>query len=208
VVNLIFARFTRSAILYQQMRGRGTRKAANKPIFTLFDFVGVTGYHGDDEEYAQGGVLVTKQTQKKYQPRRLLALDINDHIDPTTREWITVDEDGNMVFPEASELKANELGARFEGWLLQQMSLNTEQERWLRLLGSQIRANADTLDEVIPEHFAYFQMFSQLGGLLEARRVFGGTAPLESLLESLNAAVFGGESTQGATAEVRPQAQH
>jgi type I restriction enzyme, R subunit len=127
---------------------------------------------------------------------------------PTTREWITVDEDGNMVFPEASELKANELGARFEAWLLQQMSLNTEQERWLRLLGSQIRANADTLDEVIPEHFAYFQMFSQLGGLLEARRVFGGAAPLESLLESLNAAVFGGESTQGATAEVRPQAQH
>ena len=27
VVNLVFARFTRSAILYQQMRGRGTRKA-------------------------------------------------------------------------------------------------------------------------------------------------------------------------------------
>lgn len=208
VVNLIFARFTRSAILYQQMRGRGTRKATNKPIFTLFDFVGVTGYHGDDEEYAEGGIVVPKPPRPRPKPRRLLGLDIDDHIDPNTREWVTVDEDGNMVFPEASELKANELGLRFEGWLLQQTNLNAEQERWLRLLGSQIRANADTLDEVIPEHFAYFQMFSQMGGLLEARRVFGGAAPLDSLLESLNAAVFGGDETQGATAEIRSQAQH
>ena len=41
VVNLVFARFTKSAILYQQMRGRGTRKAATgKTAFTMFDFVG------------------------------------------------------------------------------------------------------------------------------------------------------------------------
>jgi type I restriction enzyme R subunit len=209
VVNLVFARFTRSAILYQQMRGRGTRKSANKPIFTLFDFVGVADYHGDDEEYADGGIMVAKQAlKKKYEPRRLLALDINDHIDPTTREWITVDENGNMVFPEASEQKAAELGANFEAWLLQQMNLNPEQERWLRLLGSQIRANADTLDEVMPEHFVYFQMFSQMGGLNEARRVFGGAAPLENLLESLNAAVFGGEEPPIASGSTQPEAQH
>jgi type I restriction enzyme R subunit len=190
VVNLVFARFTRSAILYQQMRGRGTRKAANKPIFTLFDFVGVADYHGDDAEFAEGGIVMEPAKKKKYEPRRLLALDINDHIDPTTREWITVDENGNMVFPEASEQKAAALGARFESWLLEQTGLTPERERWLRLLGSQIRANADTLDEVIPEHFAYFHTFSQMGGLNEARRVFGGAGPLESLLESLNAAVF------------------
>lgn len=209
VVNLVFARFTRSAILYQQMRGRGTRKADKKPIFTLFDFVGVADYHGDDEEYAQGGIVVAKQAlKKKYEPRRLLALDINDHIDPATREWVTVDENGNMVFPEASEQKAEELGARFEAWLLQQTNLNPERERWLRLLGSQIRANADTLDEVMPEHFAYFQMFSQMGGLNEARRVFGGAAPLETLLESLNAAVFGGEESPIASGGTQPGAQH
>ena len=209
VVNLVFARFTRSAILYQQMRGRGTRKADKKPIFTLFDFVGVADYHGDDPEFAEGGIVVAKQAlKKKYEPRRLLALDINDHIDPMTREWITVDENGNMVFPEASEQKAEELGARFEAWLLQQMNLNPERERWLRLLGSQIRANADTLDEVMPEHFAYFQMFSQMGGLNEARRVFGGAAPLENLLESLNAAVFGGEEPPIASGSTQPGAQH
>jgi type I restriction enzyme R subunit len=205
VVNLVFARFTRSAILYQQMRGRGTRKADRKPIFTLFDFVGVTDYHGDDEEYAQGGVVMAKQAlKKKYEPRRLLALDINDHIDPTTREWVTVDENGNMVVPEASEQRKAELGAKFEAWFLTQDKLDAEQERWLRLLGSQLRANADTLDEVMPEHFAYFQLFSQMGGLNEARRVFGGAGPLESLLESLNAAVFDSAPDRQAAREDQP----
>ena len=49
VVNLAMARFTRSAILYRQMRGRGTRKAEHigKTDFTTFDFVGVTEFHGD-----------------------------------------------------------------------------------------------------------------------------------------------------------------
>jgi type I restriction enzyme, R subunit len=99
VVSLVFARFTRSSILYQQMRGRGTRKARNKPIFTMFDFVGVADYHGDDDDFADGGFMRSPQTRRPYKPRRLLALDIDDHIDPTTREWVTVDENGNMVFP-------------------------------------------------------------------------------------------------------------
>ena len=147
VVSLVFARFTRSAILYQQMRGRGTRKAHGKPAFTMFDFVGVCDFHGDDEEFGAGGVVLDKAAKKKYQPRRLLALDIDDRIDPTTRDWITVDENGNMVFPEVSEQKATELGVRFEAWLLAQPDLTPDQESWLRMIGSQLRANADTMDE-------------------------------------------------------------
>jgi type I restriction enzyme R subunit len=205
VCNLVFARFTRSAILYQQMRGRGTRKTSKKPIFTMFDFVGVCDYHGDDDAIGEGGIMVAKTPQKnKYEPKRLLSLDIDDHIDPTTREWITVDENGNMLFPEASEQKAAELGARFEGWLLEQADLTAEQERWLRILGSQIRANADTLDEVMPEHFAYFHTFSQMGGLHEAQRVFGNADALQARLDSLNAALFG-ESTNGEQGEDGPR---
>ncbi len=124
VVNLMFARFTRSTILYQQMRGRGARKAPGKSRFTIFDFVGVCEYHGDADELGEGGVVLDKPKPKEYKARRLLTLDIDDHIDPTTREWITVDENGNMVFPEASEQKAAELGARFEAWLLAQEGLN------------------------------------------------------------------------------------
>jgi type I restriction enzyme R subunit len=191
VVNLVFARFTRSAILYQQMRGRGTRKLKGKPCFTMFDFVGVADYHGDEDEGGEGGVVVVKQPKKKYEARRLLSLDINDHIDPTTREWITVDENGNMIFPEASEAKAAALGARFEAWFLSQEDRFTpDQERWLRMVGSQLRANADTMDEFTSGHFA-FHPFTLMGGLPEAIRVFGGADSLDSVLESLNGEVFG-----------------
>jgi len=189
VVSLIFARFTRSSILYQQMRGRGTRKAKGKAVFTMFDFVGVCDYHGDDDDYAEAGPIIQKQTKKKYEPRRLLSLDIDDHIDPTTREWITVDEDGNMVFPEASEQRAAELGMRFEAWLLDQADLTAGEESWLRMVGNQIRANADSMDGFIVEQFA-LHPFSQLGGYPQAVRVFGSEERLEELVDGLNAAVF------------------
>ncbi len=194
VVNLVFARFTRSAILYQQMRGRGTRKSQGKPAFTMFDFVGVCDFHGDDDEFGPGGVMVARAPRKVYPPRRLLALDIDDRIDPTTREWVTVDEDGNMVFPEASEQKAAELGARFEEWLLAQTDIVAEQERWLRMIGSQVRANAGAMDEFAIGHFA-FHPFSQLGGYAQAVRVFGGEDKLEALVNSLNDGTFRKQSS-------------
>ncbi len=193
VVNLVFARFTRSAILYQQMRGRGTRKAKGKPLFTMFDFVGVSDFHGDEDQGGEGGIIAERPRKKQYEPRRLLSLDIDDHIDPTTREWVSVDENGNMIFPEASEAKAAELGARFEAWLLsQEGAITPDQERWLRMIGSQLRANADGWDEFTAGHFA-FHPFTLLGGVPEAIRVFGGEGQLESLLESLNAGVFGND---------------
>jgi type I restriction enzyme R subunit len=190
VVNLIFARFTRSTILYQQMRGRGTRKIPGKPLFTLFDFVGVSDYHGDDDDYGEGGVVVQTPRKKTHQPRRLLAIDVDDHIDPSTREWITVDANGNMIFPEVSEQKAAEIGARFEAWLLAQQDLSLDEERWLRTIGQQLRANADTLDKFSPDHFA-FHPFNLMGGKPQAVRVFGSEERLYMLILRLNDAVFG-----------------
>jgi type I restriction enzyme R subunit len=203
VVNLVFARFTRSAILYQQMRGRGTRKARNKPNFTMFDFVGVTDFHGDDEDMPEGGIIVQTPAKKKPAPRRLLSLDVYDHIDPTTRAWISIDENGNMVFPEASAQKAGELGARFEAWLLDQENLTPDQDRWLRMIGNQIRANADGMDEFTAEHFS-FHPFTLLGGMPEAVRVFGGESRLDSLLATLNASVFKGQEPGGTASAGQP----
>ena len=202
VVNLIFARFTKSAILYQQMRGRGTRKSKGKPLFTLFDFVGVADYHGDDDATGVGGFVAEAAKRKKGPSRKLLSLDIDDHIDPTTRAWITVDDDGRLIFPEASEAKAAELGARFEAWLLTQVSLTAEQTRWLGLVGNQIRANADAWTEVTAGHFA-FAPFSLMGGIGHAIRIFGGEAALEAQLSSLNTAIFG--NTPAASPTVMPE---
>ncbi|MDP3798600.1 MAG: DEAD/DEAH box helicase family protein [Polaromonas sp.] len=207
VVNLVFARFTRSSILYQQMRGRGTRKSKNKPAFTMFDFVGVCDYHGDDDDYAEGGLIPAKIARKKYEPRRLLSLDIDDHIDPTTREWITVDENGNMVFPEASEQKAAELGLRFEAWILAHADLNPGEESWLRMIGSQFRANADNYAgpdaEFIVEQFA-FHPFQQLGGMAQAVRVFGNEARMQAVIASLNEHMFGAAPDSGASKSDQP----
>lgn len=206
VVNLAFARFTKSAILYQQMRGRGTRKAKGKPVFTMFDFVGVTDFHGDDEEAGEGGLVVERPKRPKGEPRKLLSIDVEDHIDPNTRAWVTVDEDGNMIFPEASEQRQAEIGARFEAWLLtREDDLNPEQERWLKTVGSQLRANADAWDAFSTGHFA-FAPFTLMGGMSEAARVFGGAKPLDELLDSLNAAVFADDAPSGAQPDARPSA--
>ena len=95
-----------------------------------------------------------------------------------------------MVFPEASEAKAAALGARFEAWILgQEDKLSPDQERWLRVVGSQLRANADTADEFTAGHFA-FHPFTLMGGLPEALRIFGGEDGLDSCLQSLNGDVF------------------
>lgn len=50
VENLVMVRPTRSPILYQQMRGRGSRlsTAIGKTSFRIYDFAGVTRYFSDD----------------------------------------------------------------------------------------------------------------------------------------------------------------
>lgn len=194
VVNLVFARFTKSVILYRQMRGRGTRKAQNKPLFTLFDFVGVTDFHQDDETYAEGGVVMQRPSRPHADPRTLVTVDQNDWIDPASRAWVTVDEAGNLVFPEPSEEKANELGARFEGWMMDQ-EFTPEQERWLHWVESQIRQNADIFDDFTLDHLE-FPPFLGKGGQRKASEVFGGSDRLARVVDAIRDAVFSRGDTQ------------
>ena len=195
VVNLVMARFTKSAILYQQMRGRGTRLAPSikKSAFTMFDFTGLCGFHGDDEEVpADGGfVVAAKKAEHDPKPRGLLILDINDHIDPATRGWVTLDENGNEQHNgnTAADPWAAELGARFEAWLLAHGAITPDQERLLRMVGEVICANASDLESFEAYHFAN-DPFRGVGGRRLAERLFGGPTGLEDALASLNAAVF------------------
>jgi type I restriction enzyme R subunit len=99
----------------------------------------------------------------------------------------------------ASEQKAAELGARFEAWLLARESgFDAEQRRWLRLLGSQIRANADTLDDLLPEHFAFFHTFTARWVASTRRAGYSAAAGTGESAGIHAAAVFSGEeSTSG-----------
>ncbi|OYQ25107.1 restriction endonuclease subunit R [Sandarakinorhabdus cyanobacteriorum] len=193
VVHLVMARFTRSGILYQQMRGRGTRKAPHihKAGFTMFDFVGVTDFHKDDEGAPEGGpVVVSEPKAKPATKRKLLVLDVHDQIDPATREWWTLDEDGNPVPTDARIARASALAVAFEAWLLAQ-DFNSDQMRLLRLIQSQIEANPEMADFNV---YRFTQPpFSFNGGVQRARQLFGSDEGLQAMLAALNAAVFGGE---------------
>ena len=193
VVNLVMARFTRSAVLYRQMRGRGTRKAPHirKTDFTMFDFVGVTDFHGDDEgDIAGGGVRDDPGTPPggPVMRRRPLTLDVDDHIDPASRDWATLDENGRIVRTAEHEARSALLGLRFEAWLGEQ-PFDAEQARWAGLIGSRIRADAMTIDGFW-DYDLDSHPFTGLGGYDQAARVFGGRDALDLVLGSLNVAVF------------------
>jgi type I restriction enzyme R subunit len=189
VRNLEMARFTHSSILYQQMRGRGTRLAPGKSRFTMWDFTGVTLRHNDDETPGEGGIVVVSESSKPtYTPRRLLTLDVHDEIDPSTREWVTVDETGN-AFMDVDDARAEALGSSFETWLATQ-KFNTDQLRLLHLVKEQIKANAAEMTAFESWRFDAPPL-SMNGGFERAQAVFGDEAALERTLIGMNDAVFG-----------------
>ena len=191
-VNLVMARFTQSTILYRQMRGRGTRKAPHigKTGFTIFDFVGVTDFHGDTEEDIEGGVV--REPRPAYRPgdpRMLLTLDVDDHIDPASREWLTLDENGRIVHTPEHEARAAEIGLRVEAWRREHDEFDAQQARWAGLIGSRVKADAMNMNGFGGWDFDAHP-FDALGGYDQARRVFGGEQSLDQLITGFNAAVF------------------
>ena len=198
-VNLVMARFTRSAILYRQMRGRGTRKAPHigKTGFTIFDFVGVTDFHGDDDGDIEGGpIREGGRPTGPGEPRMLLTLDVDDHIDPESRDWLTLDETGRIVRTPEHEACAAEIGVRFEAWRGEHEEFDAEQARWAGLIGSRVRADAMNMDSFGGWDFDAHP-FAALGGYDQARRVFGGEGSLDRLIAGFNAAVFGRRQAAG-----------
>jgi type I restriction enzyme, R subunit len=106
----------------------------------------------------------------------------------TSRAWVSYDENGNVVFPEADEVKSEELGTRFEEWLMDQ-EINPDQERWLHWVESQIRENASIFDDFTVDHLE-FPPFSLQGGRRKAAELFGGDNRLTAIVQDINDAVF------------------
>jgi type I restriction enzyme R subunit len=201
VRNLVMGRFTHSSILYQQMRGRGTRLSPGKRRFTMFDFTGVTLRHGDDETPGEGGVIVIReQAVQPYRTRCLLTLDVHDEIDPNTREWVTIDETGR-AFMDADEAVAEARGAAFETWLSGH-SFNSDQLRVLHLVKEQIKANAGEMTGFASWRFD-MPPLSMNGGFERARAVFGGEDELERVLADMNRVLFGDASLDAQEHETR-----
>ena len=107
-------------------------------------------------------------------------LDVHDEIDPTTREWVTVDETGH-AFLDVDEARAEALGGAFETWLNGQI-FNSDQLRVLHLVKEQIKANAAELTVFDSWRFDAPPL-SMNGGFERARAVFGGEVGTRTHLE-------------------------
>jgi type I restriction enzyme R subunit len=195
VVNLLMARFTRSGVMYRQMRGRGTRKADHirKLDFTLFDFVGNADGHDDDDPLPGGAIVApAPRPPAPPQPRKLLTLDIHDEIDPTTREWVLYDDVNNAAAAggafDANAARADRLGARFEAFFGAQ-DFTGPQARLARMLGERLRTEAADIAGISRATFTR-PPFSMQGGLAAAETAFGGAQALAAFLAALNKAVF------------------
>jgi type I restriction enzyme R subunit len=87
VLHLVLCRRVRSPILYQQMRGRGTRTAApiGKRMFVIYDFFGNHDYFNDSDTdiftSTGGGHVTTRPTTPSRNPRELIELGLED-------EWL------------------------------------------------------------------------------------------------------------------------
>ena len=80
----------------------------------LHRFVGVTEFHGDDDEDVAGGILGESKPPGPDSPRARLTLDVGDHMDPATRERLTLDKNGRIVHMLSHEARAAGIGLRVE----------------------------------------------------------------------------------------------
>ena len=103
--------------------------------------------------------------------RWLLTVDVDDQIDPASRDWLAPDDHARIVRTPEHETRAAEVGLRFEEWRGGQ-PFNAEQARWVNLIGSRIRADAMPMDAFGDYDFDEHP-FVGLGGFEQARRVFG-----------------------------------
>ena len=161
----------------------------------IFDFVGVTDFHGDDDGNIGGGEAPGPKPTGPGDPRMLLTLDVDDQIDPASRDWLTLDENGRIVRTAEHETRAAEVGLRFESWRCGQ-EFDAEQGRWAGLIGSRIRADAVHMDAFGDYDFDEHP-FKGLGGYDQARRVFGGQFALDGfhLTAVVGDAEFGDNAT-------------
>ena len=172
VRNLVMARFTHSTILYQQMRGRGTRLSPGKSRFTMFDFTGVTLRHGDDETPGEGGVVVvrsprpTVSTAPLLDPRRPRR-NRPDHarMGDDRRNRQRLHGRGRSVGRDARRRLRN-LAERATASIPTSFGV-------LHLIKEQIKANATELTAFESWRFDTPPL-SMNGGFERARAVFGG----------------------------------
>lgn len=153
VIHLVMARPVKSPILYQQMRGRGTRRADHigKERFMIYDFFGNHDYFNDSDTDpfagAGWGYVGKEGERKKYKERVLKELDIED-------EWIyrgkTID-----YGPEGEEIDKREYITNWEKAIIENFATDPLVEK-IRAGEDLTEAEADILSTSLNQPELYF----------------------------------------------------
>ena len=185
VLNLVFARHVKSNVLYQQMRGRGTRlcKPIQKDRFWIFDFSGVTDFHKDKEDTEnQGSLVILKDSKKSKSTNNLIELPVDDWIDPNSRKEINYDENGNIKQPEQKDLKSMDIKLKFEGWYNGLQDLEYNRKKMLRIISQYLQSNSDVIKNFDKKDFTY----PPFEGIDQAKKIFGSDKNLEKIIKDIN----------------------
>ena len=189
VVNIVFARHVKSNVLYQQMRGRGTRicKSISKERFWIFDFSGVTDFHKDEEESEnQGSLVVIKENKRKKGITNLIEIPVDDWIDPSTREEINYDENGKIKHSSEKELKSSDIKFKFEGWYNKIQDYDYNKKKILRIISQYLQANSDIIDKFDKKDFTY----PPFSGINNVTKIFGSEQNVEKIIQDINRNIF------------------
>lgn len=110
VLHLVMCRRVRSPILYQQMRGRGTRTAPHirKQGFVIYDFFKNHEYFGDSDEHTYTGSGMSSGGTPPTEPGGAELIDLD--LDDTWRERVTYVEVG----PLDTRIDKDEYRSRWE----------------------------------------------------------------------------------------------
>ena len=209
-MNLVFARFTTVGDpLSADARARHAQVPGTRAVSPCSISSASADYHGDDEDMRRGRRgRRPRRSPTKATPRRCLPLDVDDHIDPTTREWITLDEDGNWSSREAPTSSARpSSGARFEAWLLAQQTFTPIRTRWLRLVRRADPGQCRRPGRIQTLTTSPSRRSRYIGGVDAMRRAsLAAKTDLNAALGSLNAAVFPADTRRRRDRPTKPPA--
>ena len=173
------------------MRGRGCRPSEtfDKKNFWIFDFVGNTSFHGDKEEGDGGLVVIKEPKEKKFKKKGLIEIDVEDWIDPSSREIIDIDNEGTLIRQGKDKILGDRIYFKCEEWLNKQKNMSLEREKFCKIVGEYVRSNINDIKKIEISDLTY-PPFTNLPRSPE--EVFGGKNNLNLFLENFNEEILGG----------------
>ena len=113
----------------------------------------------------------------------MVEIDVDDWIDPKSREIIDLEDNGKVRRPMEHELKADKIAMKYENFINNIQTDNYEKNRFMKILGEYLKANATDISKIEFSDFANppFTDLSSSGEIL-----FNGKENFKKILNDIN----------------------